>query len=123
MIEARIAKIVMVGSLAAFVLLVTFDNLPDYGTNYEFVRHVLSMDTTHPGNPLLYRRVTSPVLWHAAYGLIIAGEGLTGLSLGLTVLAVLAPPPDGSTAASASSSSVRRSGFSSGSSGLWSSPC
>jgi predicted small integral membrane protein len=87
--EARIAKTAMVGALAVFALLVTFDNLTDYATNFEFVRHVLSMDTTRPGNSLLYRRVTSPALWHAAYGLIIFGEGLTGLSLGLAALAML----------------------------------
>jgi predicted small integral membrane protein len=88
-IEARIVKIVMVGSLAVFVLLVTFDNLTDYGTNFEFVRHVLSMDTTPPGNALLYRRVSSPALWNVAYGLIIFGEGLTALSLGLGALSLL----------------------------------
>lgn len=37
-IESRIAKTVMVGSLAIFALLVTFDNLTDYNPNYEFVR-------------------------------------------------------------------------------------
>lgn len=89
MIEGRIAKIVMVGALAVFALLVTFDNLTDYGTNFEFVRHVLSMDTTHQGSALLYRRVTSPALWNAAYGLIIAGEGLTGLGLGVAAFALL----------------------------------
>ncbi len=89
MIEARIAKTVMVGALALFAALVTFDNLIDYGTNFEFVRHVLSMDTTRPGNALTYRRVTSPALWNVAYGLIIFGEGLTGLSLGLGALALL----------------------------------
>jgi predicted small integral membrane protein len=81
MIEARVAKLVMVGCLALFALLVAFDNLTDYGTNYAFVRHVMSMDTTFPGNALLYRRITSPGLWQAAYALIIVGEGLTGLAL------------------------------------------
>ena len=38
MIETRIVKIVMVGSLALFAGLVTFDNLTDYETNYTFVR-------------------------------------------------------------------------------------
>ncbi len=79
MIEIRIVKIVMVGSLALFAGLVTFDNLIDYETNYDFVRHVLSMDTTPPGNALTYRSITSPSLWRAAYGLIIAGEGATAL--------------------------------------------
>jgi predicted small integral membrane protein len=77
-IETRIAKAIMVGCLALFALLVAFDNLTDYDTNYAFVRHVLSMDTTFPGNALLYRRIASPRLWQAGYALIIAGEGVTG---------------------------------------------
>ena len=54
------------------------DNLTDYNTNYEYVRHVLSMDTTFPGNGLLHRRVISPGLCQAVYALIILGEGLPG---------------------------------------------
>jgi predicted small integral membrane protein len=79
MLIARYAKIVMSLSLAAFCLLVTFDNLTDYGTNYLAVQHVLSMDTTFPGNALMYRSITNPVLWHIAYALIIAAEGITGI--------------------------------------------
>ncbi len=60
-IEARIVKVIMVGCLALFALLVTFNNLTDYGTNYAFVRHTLTMDTTFPGNALLYRRIMSPL--------------------------------------------------------------
>ena len=83
MIETRVAKVVMVGSLALFAFIVAFDNLTDFATNFEFVRHVMSMDTTHQGNGLLYRRVTSPALWTAAYALIILGEGVTSLALAL----------------------------------------
>ena len=89
MIETRIAKIVMVGSLPLFAELVTFDNLTDYETNYVFVRHVLSMDATPPGNALLYRSISSPSLWGAAYALIIAGEGAT--ALGVAGAATLLP--------------------------------
>jgi predicted small integral membrane protein len=81
MIEIRIVKVIMVGCLAIFASLVTFDNLADYDANFEFVRHVLSMDTIFPGNALLYRRVTSPALWEAAYAVIILGEGLTAAAL------------------------------------------
>lgn len=45
MIEARIAKVVMVGSLALFASVVTVDNLADYDANFAFVRHIMSMDT------------------------------------------------------------------------------
>jgi predicted small integral membrane protein len=79
MIESRIVKIVMLGSLALFAGLVAFDNLADYQTNYAFVRHVLSMDATPPGNALMYRSISSPALWEAAYALVIAGEDATAL--------------------------------------------
>jgi len=79
MLIARYAKIVMCLALASFCLLVTFDNLTDYGTNYLFVQHVLSMDTTFPGNALMYRSITNPIVWQLAYALIIAAEGVTGI--------------------------------------------
>lgn len=73
----RFSKIVMCLCLAAFAFLVTFGNITDYGSNYAFVQHVLSMDTTFPGNALMYRSITSPALWTAGYWLIIVGEGIT----------------------------------------------
>ena len=81
MLIIRYAKIVMVACLAIFCPIVVFTNLTDYGTNFLFVKHVLSMDTTFPGNALMYRSITSPALWNAAYLLIIAGETITGILL------------------------------------------
>ena len=75
----RIAKIVMVACLAVFCLLVVFGNLTDYQSNYLFVKHVMSMDTTYPGNKLMYRAIVSPELWHAAFAGIVAGEAIAGL--------------------------------------------
>jgi predicted small integral membrane protein len=88
-IEARIVKIMMVGSLAMFALIVTFDNITDYDTNFTFVRHVLSMDTIFPGSILLYRRVTSPALWSIGYQIIILGEGMTCLAFGTAAMVLL----------------------------------
>ncbi len=82
----RLVKTVMVASLAVFALLVAYDNLVDYGSNHEFVRHTLSMDTTFPDNALKHRAITSPLLWTAAYWLIIAAEALTGLLLAFGAL-------------------------------------
>ena len=79
MIATRYAKIVMTFGLALFGLIVAFDNIFDYGSNLAFVQHVLSMDTTFPGNALMGRAISAPVLHHAGYWLIIAAEGLTGL--------------------------------------------
>lgn len=73
----RLAKILLPLTLAAFALVVTLDNIVDCGSNFQFVRHVLAMDTTFPGNALMGRAITSPLLWHAAYGLIIVTEGVT----------------------------------------------
>ena len=73
MLIARYAKIVMSLALASFCLVVAFDNITDYGTNYLFVQHVMSMDTTHPGNSLMYRSITNPVLWRAAYAAKLLG--------------------------------------------------
>lgn len=81
MLAVRLVKIAMVAATAAFALLVAFDNIADYGTNYEFVRHTLSMDTTFPGNALMGRAITSPTLWTLGYWGIIAGEAATGLVL------------------------------------------
>jgi predicted small integral membrane protein len=77
----RIAKIMLPLALAAFAFIVTFDNLVDYRSNFLFVQHVLSMDTTFPGNALIGRAITSPVIWQTGYCLIIAAEGATCLLL------------------------------------------
>ena len=79
MLIARYAKILMCLALAVFCLLVAYDNIADYGANYAFVQHVLSMDTTFPGNELMYRSITDPLVWKIAYALIVAAEGLTGV--------------------------------------------
>jgi predicted small integral membrane protein len=89
MIEARIVKVIMVGCLAVFALLVAFNNLTDYDMNYLFVQHVLSMDALKAGSPLLYRRINSPAMWQAGYALIIAGEALTGAALTAAAIAML----------------------------------
>ena len=53
----RLVKIILVLQIGLFALLVAYDNIVDYGTNYAFVRHVLTMDTTFPGNHLMDRAI------------------------------------------------------------------
>jgi predicted small integral membrane protein len=76
----RLTKLLLVSSLAAFVFIVAYDNVVDYDSNYEFVRHVLSMDTTFPTNTLRIRAITNPALWNAAYIAIITTEALTAVA-------------------------------------------
>jgi predicted small integral membrane protein len=89
MVFIRLAKIAIIGSLAAFAFIVAYDNVVDYGSNYEFVRHVLSMDTTFPGNALMHRAIADESIWRVAYALIIATEGLTALLLALGAVMLL----------------------------------
>jgi len=70
-------------SLALFCLLVAYDNVVDYGANYEFVRHTLSMDTTFRDAALMGRAVTSPAAAAWAYGLIILVEAAMGIVLAI----------------------------------------
>ncbi len=70
----RIAKLLLLAGLALFYTLVVFDNLTDPNSNYQFVRHVLSMDTTFPGNNGMWRAMPSPTWDWVFYVSIIAWE-------------------------------------------------
>jgi predicted small integral membrane protein len=89
MLTIRLAKILMIAAVGAFAFMVTYDNIVDYGSNYEFVRHVLSMDTTFSGNALMDRAVKDARAWKAAYAAIITAEGLTCVLLCVGSLALL----------------------------------
>ena len=67
-----LAQIQNLMTLAAFALLVAYNNISDYGSNFAFVQHVLSMDSVFPGNSATDRALTLPLLWNAGYWLIIA---------------------------------------------------
>ena len=70
----RAAKIILLAGIALFYTLVVFNNLTDFDSNYEFVRHVLSMDTTFPGNHGMWRALPRPGFHLAFYIGIIAWE-------------------------------------------------
>jgi predicted small integral membrane protein len=61
MLIVRTAKILIALSLAGFCLLVAFDNVTDPRANYDFVSHVMRMDTIFPDSTIMYRSVTNPV--------------------------------------------------------------
>lgn len=74
----RLAKAALVAAIGLFALLVGYNNIVDYDSNFEFVRHVMLMDTTFPGNALRGRAIESGVLHQALYVMIILGELLCG---------------------------------------------
>lgn len=73
----RIAKISLVFAVAFFYLVIVFNNVTDYDSDYQFVRHVLMMDTTFPGNHGMWRAINSPAIHTAFYLMIIAWEALS----------------------------------------------
>jgi len=73
----RASKISLVFGVAIFYSFVVFNNVTDYDSNYQFVRHTLMMDTTFPGNHGMWRAIDSPALHTVFYISIIAWETLT----------------------------------------------
>lgn len=76
-----LAATVLTGVLALYIALVAFGNITDFGTNRDFVRHVLAMDTTFKDDDLMWRAITSKGLQDAAYVAIIAWETVAALVL------------------------------------------
>ena len=89
MVLTRLAKVAVIAALATFALIVAYNNVVDYNSNYQFVRHVLSMDTTFPESVLRSRAIDSETMWRAAYALIIATEAVIGLLLALGAVVLL----------------------------------
>ena len=69
----------MVATIALFFSVVVFNNMTDYDSNWRFVQHVLSMDTTRQDPDTIWRAITNPTLQHLAYLIIIAWEFMTAI--------------------------------------------
>lgn len=89
MISIRICKILLLAAMAFFFTLVAFNNLTDFDSNYQFVRHVLMMDSTFPGNHGLWRAIHTPWIHLAFYLGIIAWEILNAALSGWGSVALL----------------------------------
>ncbi len=74
MIAIRSCKMLLLAAMAFFFTLVAFNNLTDFDSNHQFVRHVLMMDSTLPGNHGMWRSIHAPWIHLAFYFCIIAWE-------------------------------------------------
>lgn len=72
----RLSKCVLLAGLAFFFSLVVVNNLMDYNANYQFVRHILMMDTIFANSPSLWRHIDSPALHTLFYVTIIVTEAV-----------------------------------------------
>jgi len=82
----RSAKVLLVAGVGLYYLAVVFNNLTDFNSNWQFVRHVLLMDTTIPGNNGMGRVIASPAVEMAFYLSIIGWEIVTAALLWWGVL-------------------------------------
>ncbi|MFE6285798.1 DUF2165 domain-containing protein [Streptomyces sp. NPDC057877] len=76
-----LAATVLTGTVALYMALVAFGNITDFGTNQQFVRHVLAMDTTFKDEDLMWRAITTRWIQDAAYVAIIVWETVAALLL------------------------------------------
>src|SRR3984893_18609412 len=73
----RTSKLLLVFGVALFYLFVVLNNTTDYNSNYQFIRHVLMMDSTFPGNRGMWRAIDSPTTHTVFYLSIIVWESVT----------------------------------------------
>jgi predicted small integral membrane protein len=84
--QLRLCKIVITALSSVFLLIVVFNNATDPNSNYQFVRHVLSMDTTFPGNAAMWHAIRAPLAHKVFYAMIIGWEAMTCLLIGAGTL-------------------------------------
>ena len=70
----RLSKTLLLAAVAFFFTLVVFNNTTDYNSNFQFVRHVLMMDSTFPGNNGMWRALNPTWIHTLFYGSIIMTE-------------------------------------------------
>ena len=77
----RTSKALLLFALGFYYTLVIFNNTNDYHSNLTFVQHVLTMDTTFPGNHGMWRALSSPAIHFAFFSSIVVWEILTAFLL------------------------------------------
>jgi predicted small integral membrane protein len=76
-VTLRFAKASLVSGVTLFCFFVVFNNLNDYNSNFQLVRHILMMDSTFPGNNGMWRAINQPAVHTLFYIIIILWEILT----------------------------------------------
>jgi predicted small integral membrane protein len=84
----RLCKASLVAAMALLLGLVAFNNIVDYGDNWNFVQHVTGMDTVFPDSTQRWRAIHSEPVQQLFYLAIIATEALSSglLMLGAAAL-------------------------------------
>lgn len=72
----RFFQVIAIVGCGLLSLFISFGNITDYWTNFEFVKHVMLMDTIFPESSIKYRAIQNPFFHHFAYIFIIVTESL-----------------------------------------------
>lgn len=80
MLIIRCSKISLLCAVAFYATIVVFGNITDYQTNFEFVKHVMSMDSIFPDSGIIYRAMPLLIAHHIAYLIIIITEILIAVT-------------------------------------------
>jgi predicted small integral membrane protein len=75
----RLGQTCLTLTLGLYFAIVAFNNISDYGTNFRFVQHVLSMDSIPLDSNVMWRAIRTPWAHHFAYATIIGWEMLAGI--------------------------------------------
>ncbi len=75
----RISKTLLVASIGLLAAIILLNNVTDYNVNFNYIQHVLSMDTVLLDSHLTWRAIASPKLQQVAYLAIIATEAAIAL--------------------------------------------
>jgi predicted small integral membrane protein len=72
--QKRLGLFIAIAGSGIMTFLIAFTNITDYATNFDFVKHVLSMDTIFENSTVKYRSISHDTFHHAAYIFIILLE-------------------------------------------------
>ncbi|WOD38623.1 DUF2165 domain-containing protein [Nodosilinea sp. E11] len=75
----RISKTLLVASIGLLAAVIVLNNLTDYNANFQYIQHVLTMDTVLPESRLTWRAIASPQLHQIIYAVIMVIEGAIAL--------------------------------------------
>lgn len=85
----RISKSLLTAAIALYMSIIATNNIVDYASNYQFVRHVLTMDTTYQTNQLKWRAIHSESIHRFFYIVVIGWELASGVAAWLAAYKIL----------------------------------